>query len=111
MSECVMFESSKTWNVLHENGDVLGRIEAGNYFTFDTVLGKLVGTSAVVEGMALYVQSRELDVHDVAAYEQGLIGRFGLNGSSFALFMGRTERERIYQLREVADAPDAATVA
>lgn len=111
MGEFVMFDGSKTWDVLHENGDLLGRIEAGKYLTFDTILGKLVGTSAVVDGMALYVQSRELDFHDVAAYEQGLIGRFGLNGSSFALFMGRTERDRIYPLRKVADAPDAATVA
>lgn len=111
MGEFVMFDSSKTWDVLDENGDVLGRIEAGKYLTFDTILGKLVGTSAVVEGMALYLQSRELDFHDAAVYEQGLIGRFGINGASFALFMGRTERDRIYPLRIVVDAPDAAAVA
>lgn len=106
-----MFDSRMTWDVLHENGAVLGRIEAGRYLTFDTVLGTFVGTPAVVEGMALYVQSRELDFHNPDLFEQGLIGRFGLNGASFALFMGRTERDRIYPLREVLDAPDAATVA
>lgn len=111
MTTLRMVDSTGSWDVLQENGDVLGRMVAGKYLTFDPILGSFVETPAVVDGLSLYVQPRVMDLHDVEAYEQGLIGRFVLHEDTYALFMGRTGRDRIYRLREVADAQDAATVA
>lgn len=111
MASIRTIDSCGTWDLLHENGDLLGRIQAGKYLTFDSILGEFVETQAVVDGMALYAHERVMNLHDVSAYERGFIGRFGLHHGSFALFMGKVELDRIYPLRKVADAPDAATVA
>lgn len=111
MGAVTMVDSAGTWDVLQENGDVIGRVVAGKYLTFDSILGEFVETQAVVDGMALYAHERVMNLHDVSAYERGFIGRFGLHHGSFALFMGKVELDRIYPLREVADTPDAATVA
>lgn len=102
-----MVDSSGTWDVLDEDDGVLGRIKAGKYLTFDPILGEFVTTLAVVDGVALYAQSREMGILNPTAYEPDLIGRFGRHGSSYALFMGRTE-QRCYLLREVNDVPDTA---